>query len=391
MQRRIRRASLAAAALGLSFAVLYGAGVPAAGGEVTPMDAPKAEEISEPVTLTTDKGEVKISPAVLGKYVTVDEDDDSDDQTPELDAEGLLNDPSVHRPLQRITNPARNAALRAVDGRVAVAADGTAGQEVTAATLEDAVLPLLAEEGADRTGPVATEPAQPTLTRDNVAQLGITEQMSTFTVNFPAAPYRTKNVGRAAELINRSVVLPGDTWSFNRTVGERTKANGFVEGVMIYDGKYAKGTGGGVSAVATTVYNAIFFAGVDPVEHHAHAFYIERYPEGREATVAWGTIDLRFKNNSDNAIYIQAAATEKSITISFLGTKKYDAIESVKGPRTKIKEPGTRKGDPDDCEPQTPLEGFNVKVDRIFRNDGAEVDRESFKTHYIPRDEITCD
>nr|WP_206313318.1 VanW family protein [Streptomyces coryli] len=348
--------------------------------------------MSEPVTLTTDRGKVKITPEVLGAHLTLEPDEDGD-LTPQLDAAGLLNDPSVHRPLQQITDPSVNAKLRVEGGRVVVASDGKAGQEVTATTLREAVLPLLTKEGEDRTGPVATERVEPTLTRDNVSRLGITEQMSTFTVNFPAAPYRTKNVGRAAELINGSVVLPGDTWSFNRTVGERTKANGFVEGVMIYDGKYALATGGGVSAVATTVYNAIFFAGVDPTEHGAHSFYIERYPEGREATVAWGRLDLKFKNDSGNAIYIKAAATQNSITISFLGTKKYDEIDSVKGPRTKIKEPGTRKGDPDPkkCEPQTPLEGFDVKVDRIFRNGGEEVRRETFKTHYTPRDAVTCE
>lgn len=159
-------------------------------------------------------------------------------------------------------------------------------------------MPLLTKTGAARTAAVATQTVQPKLTRDTVGPLGIKEKMSTFTVNFEPAAYRTTNIGRAAELINGSVVLPGETWSFNRTVGERTKANGFVDGIIIQDDQFTKASGGGVSAVATTVFNALFFAGVKPLEHGAHSFYIERYPEGREATVAWGSLDLRFLNDS---------------------------------------------------------------------------------------------
>jgi vancomycin resistance protein YoaR len=128
------------------------------------------------------------------------------------------------------------------------------------------------------------------------------------------------------------------------------------------------------------------------VEYGAHSFYIERYPEGREATVAWGSLDLKFRNDSGNALYIDAQATDTSVTITFLGTKKYDAVEAVKGPRTNVKEPGTREGaSGEKCVPQTPLEGFDVAVDRVFKDGGREVDRETFKTRYVPRDEVTCD
>jgi vancomycin resistance protein YoaR len=238
---------------------------------------------------------------------------------------------------------------------------------------------------------VATQQTQPEVTRANAAQLGLTEKMSSFTVNFEPAPYRVTNIGRAAELINGSVVMPDETWSFNRTVGERTKANGFVEGIIILDDQFTKASGGGVSAVATTVFNAMFFAGVKPVEYGAHSFYIERYPEGREATVAWGSLDLRFNNDSGKAIYIQTEATDTSVTVTFLGTKKYDEIKSVKGPRTNVKQPEVRKGSGEKCVPQTPLEGFDVTVERVFYNDGKETKREPFRTRYVPRDEVTCE
>ncbi|WP_315895739.1 VanW family protein [Streptomyces sp. P9(2023)] len=347
--------------------------------------------MSGPVTLTVDGERLRITPTTLGAHLTVKADDQGR-LVPTLDSKALIRDPAVARPLDAIATGPVEARLGVENGQVVVLADGRPGHEVTAKALGDAVMPLLPKRGeAARTGPVATELIQPVLTRKSVAEMGIKEQMSTFTVNFPTAPYRTINIGRAVELINGSLVRPGEVWSFNKTVGERTKANGFVDGTMILDGQYHSAPGGGVSAVATTVFNAIFFAGVKPVEYGAHSFYIERYPPGREATVAWGTLDLKFRNNSDASIYIKASATDSSVTISFLGTKKYDEVEAVEGPRTNLTEPAERTGTGPKCEPQPPLEGFDITVDRVFRDGGAEVGRETFRTHYTPRDRVTCE
>ncbi|NGO78374.1 hypothetical protein G6045_22320 [Streptomyces sp. YC504] len=346
--------------------------------------------VSGPVTLTVGDSELKLTPATLGRHLSL-EPDDQGKLTGKLDAEGLLKDPEVSRPLNKAIGAPVNAQLRLDGEKVVVAADGKPGRKVDAKSLQAAVFPLLTKTGGARTATVATETVQPELTAQSVKELGIKEQVSTFTVEFPTAPYRTINIGRAAELINGSLVLPGKEWSFNRTVGERTAENGFTDGTMILNGRYYSAPGGGVSAVATTMFNAMFFAGVKPVEYGAHSFYIERYPEGREATVAWGTLDLRWLNDSGHAIYVQATATDHSITIAFLGTKKYDEVKSIKGPRTNVTEPKKIEGKGDKCEPQTPYEGFDVAVERVLVKDGQEAGRQTFRTHYTPRDEITCE
>ncbi|MFI2509097.1 VanW family protein [Streptomyces sp. NPDC018972] len=346
--------------------------------------------MSAPVTLTAGGKRFTITPAVLDDHLTM-RPDEAGRLTPELDSKGLRAAPAVADVLNGLPTTPKNARLGLEGDKVVVAADARPGVEVTDKALGKAVLPLLTESGAARTGEVDARRIQPEVTRENAARLGLTEKMSSFTVGFEPAAYRTTNIGRAVELINGSVVMPGETWSFNRTVGERTEANGFVDGVMIYDDQYRKAPGGGVSAVATTVFNAMFFAGVEPVEYGAHSFYIERYPEGREATVAWGSLDLRFTNDSGKAIYIQAESTDTSLTVSFLGTKKYDRITSVKGPRTDVRQPAKRVSTAEQCVPQTPLEGFDVTVERVFHDDGREVRREPFRTHYTPRDEITCE
>ncbi|ULR55087.1 VanW family protein [Streptomyces deccanensis] len=346
--------------------------------------------MSAPVTLTTGGSRFTIGPAVVGEHLTM-RPDDSGRLVPKLDGKGLRSAPEVAGPLADVTATAEDARLRLDGDRVVVADDARPGAQVTDEALSGAVLPLLTETGAARTGEVAVRHVEPEVTRENAARLGLTEKMSSFTVKFEPAPYRTKNIGRAAELINGSLVRPDETWSFNRTVGQRTEANGFVEGVMILDDQFTKAAGGGVSAVATTMFNAMYFAGVKPVEHGAHSFYIERYPEGREATVAWGSLDLRFTNDSGKALYIQAEATDTSVTVTFLGTRKYDEITSVKGPRTDVKPPAKKVSTDEKCVPQTPLEGFDVTVERVFHDDGKVVKREPFRTHYTPRDEITCE
>lgn len=345
--------------------------------------------VSGPVTLTAADREIRIGQQALGRHLAM-RADDKGRLSLRLDADALLKDPEVAPLVARATGGPVNAKLRLDGDKVVVTEDGRAGHTLTADSLRKAVLPLLSRTG-DRRATVATQNVAPELTRKSVEQLGIKERMSSFTVNFEPAPYRTTNIGRAAELINGSVVLPDRTWSFNGTVGERTKENGFVDGTMILDGSYTKAPGGGVSAVATTMFNAIFFAGVKPVEHGAHSFYIERYPEGREATVAWGSLDLKFLNDSGHGIYILASATDHSITITFLGTRAYDEVTAEKGPRTNVTQPKDRTSDDPGCEPQPPLEGFDVTVDRVLHNDGKEVGRETFRTHYTPRDKVTCE
>ena len=159
---------------------------------------------------------------------------------------------------------------------------------------------------------MAAQVEQPSFTTKDARALKIDEEVSTFTTYFPYADYRNTNIGRAMELINGTVLKPGETFSLNDTVGERTAENGFVKGFIIEDGIFKEDYGGGVSQSATTTFNAAFFAGLEDVEHKPHSFYIDRYPVGREATVAWPTVDLKFTNNTPYGVLIQAGITPSS-------------------------------------------------------------------------------
>ena len=113
------------------------------------------------------------------------------------------------------------------------------------------------------------------------------------------------NIKRAATLLDGTIILPGKVFSLNGALGKRTEAKGFVSAPQIFNGRFEDAVGGGISQVATTLYNAAFFSGIKLVAHQAHQFYISRYPMGREATVSWGGPELIFRNDWPAAILMK--------------------------------------------------------------------------------------
>jgi vancomycin resistance protein YoaR len=127
---------------------------------------------------------------------------------------------------------------------------------------------------------VAPSVAQPDLTTAEAQALGVRERVSTFTTRFPNNPPRTTNIRIAARRLDGVLVRPGEVFSLNETLGRRTPAKGYQQAPVIESGRLVKDYGGGVSQVSTTLFNAVFFAGLDVVTHKPHSFYISRYPRG---------------------------------------------------------------------------------------------------------------
>ena len=297
-----------------------------------------AEQVATPatasdLTLTVAGTSVVVQPRVVAAALTF-VDDGSGRLQPALDGAALHA--ALVEQLAAVESPAVDATFRVRSGRPTVV-PARPGREVLPATLSAAVLPVLTQSGAARTATVPLEPSEPALTTAAAQALGVVERVSSFTTYYPSDfPPRLQNIHRAADLMDRTLVLPGKVFSLNRTVGERTEARGFAAGFIINNGKLEVDFGGGVSQLTTTVFNAAYFAGLEIVEHHPHSFYISRYPEGREATVAWGFKDLRFRNDSPHGVFVTTSYTDSSVTVNVYGTKRY-RIESVKGARYAVK------------------------------------------------------
>jgi vancomycin resistance protein YoaR len=226
------------------------------------------------------------------------------------------------------------------------------------------------------------------MTTQQVAALGIVERTSTFATNLTSNAGRTENLRIAARTVNNTIVLPGETFSLNGVLGERTPEKGYNSAPAINGGRLVMDYGGGVSQMATTIFNNVFFTGLKDVYHKPHSFYISRYPEGREATVNWDTVDLKWTNDSPYGVLIQAWVDDQ-VHVSFWSTKVWD-IESVTGPRTNFRTPQTVYDESDGCVAQDANGGFDVQVTRIFKKAGKEVRRETFSTTYIAEDRVVC-
>ena len=264
--------------------------------------------------------------------------------------------------------------------------------------ISSAFLELVVKDPGQREMKVKATVKDADFTTKDARALGIKEKVSTFTTYYPYAEYRNINIGRAAELVNGTLLKPGETFSLNDTVGERTAENGFTKGFIISDGVFKEDFGGGVSQMATTTFNAMFFAGLEDVEHKPHSFYIDRYPVGREATVAWGAVDLRFKNDTDHGVLIQANVTPATpstsgvVTVSMWSTKTWD-ITTKTGNRYNFTPEKTRRLSGPECEPNDGYGGFDINVWRYFRKPGASaLERtEKFHTTYTPSDTVICE
>jgi vancomycin resistance protein YoaR len=140
------------------------------------------------------------------------------------------------------------------------------------------------------------------------------------TYHDPGPLNRVTNIHRMADLVRGAVVAPGDSFSINDHVGERTPEKGFVPAGAIRDGKHVQEVGGGVSQFATTMFNAAYFAGLQIDEYQAHSEYFDRYPRGREATMGFPAPDLQFTNNTPYGILIWTSYTDTSLTITLYST-----------------------------------------------------------------------
>ncbi len=347
--------------------------------------------LSAPVTLRFGKSRVTLAPRDYADALSLDPVDGA--LVPSVDEDvivDLVDDATVG-------NGSPVDATVALDGDKPKVVRSKPGLSFEPTDVVTAFLDLVVRPSGERSAKVDGTSAPADFTTADARALKIKEQVSEFSTFFPYAEYRNTNLGRAAEIIDGTVLMPGDTFSMNDIVGERTRENGFTEGFVISNGIFKQDLGGGVSQMATTLFNAMFFAGLEDVEHKPHSFYIDRYPVGREATVVFGSLDLRFRNDTEYGVLVNAEVTPSTpssqgeVRVRMFSTHVWD-IESITGDRYDPTSPQTRTLSTPDCYPNTGYGGFTIDVTRVFRKVGEdEVDhREVFTTVYTPSDTVIC-
>ena len=271
--------------------------------------------LSAPVRLRLGPTTWRVSPAKLATLI----------QLPSAGATALtVGGPAADRWLvqlgKRVAKPARDASFAILGTHVHVvpALPGVRLDGVGAA--KALLAAALQPRPARRVAQLPVVEAQAKLTTQAALAKHIHSLVANYTTEFGGVPNRIHNVELVAHLVDDKLIAPGATFSFNQTTGERNAAKGFLEAPVIVNGELTTGLGGGVCQVSTTVFNAAFEAGLKITERVNHALYISHYPQGRDATVNYPDVDLKFVNDTGNWLLLRTFVNSYSLTVGLYGT-----------------------------------------------------------------------
>ena len=162
----------------------------------------------------------------------------------------------------------------------------------------------------------------PNVTTNMIGQEAFPDLLGSFSTNYVSNPDRTTNLRLAANKINGTVLMPGEVFSYNGIVGERTISAGYKNAAIYQNGEVVDGLGGGICQISTTLYNAALFANLEMVELYNHQFVPSYVTAGRDATVVYGVKDFKFKNSRKYAIKITCSVSGGVAKFQIWGVKE---------------------------------------------------------------------
>ncbi len=167
---------------------------------------------------------------------------------------------------------------------------------------------------------IPVEMIYPNRTKEKLSRInGVIGQFKT---SFPTStPGRKENIRISAQSLSKDIVMPGESLSFNQSTGPRSVSNGYKDAVVIMDGDYTDGVGGGVCQTSTTLYNALLLADLTIVRRSPHSIPAKYVPYGQDAAVAYDYIDLVFRNDFDFPVYINSIFTGNDLIIQVYGDR----------------------------------------------------------------------
>jgi hypothetical protein len=277
---------------------------------------------------------------------------------------------SLERLLDGYTTPFPKPVYLVEDGAVTYGLDGDPAAACCDVGVAD-VLYRQAQRGGNTFAILPTRLIEEDGGVSRVETLGITELVGEFTTNHACCQNRVLNIQRIADIVSGVVIQPGERFSVNDFVGERTREKGFVAAGTIQQGHFKDDVGGGISQFATTLFNAAFFAGLEFDDYQSHTIYISRYPYGREATLNYPDVDLAFINNTPYGVLIWAEYTETSITAQMYSTQYWE-----------VEETGQSSWRSGACR--------SVETFRTSTSPDGEVIEDSVKARYRPGEGLDC-
>jgi vancomycin resistance protein YoaR len=379
--------------------------------EITSTAAQVERALAEPLLLQADDASLELAPADLAALIQIEERGEVagsielelvvtpervDEVIGELGAARFDVSPtrasySASRTPPTTFDAQLNATFRPISASVALE-PGRVGRAFDAELAAVQLTELLRE--GNREARLRLAEVESDFPTELAEELRPTHVIGTFTTYYQAGQTRNRNIQLLADVIDGALVLPGDQFSINEISGERSCDKGYEPAGTIVRGELVDTCGGGTSQFGTTTFNAAFFAGVQLDQWRAHSWYISRYPIGREATLSYPVLDVRFTNNTDGAILVKTAHTSTSVTVSLYGIPRATAVSASHSERTQPRsfqtEVRTTSALPRGRERviQSGTDGFTVNVTRTVELVGGGTETRTITTTYVPQTRI---
>lgn len=290
---------------------------------------------------------------------------------------------------EKITNGQKNATYAREDGEIVVI-DGFPKIEMSKNDLKAAL------ESGQESYDIKVKATQPEITGDMLKTMLFRDKMGSWTSYFSGGNVsRSSNVRLSASRINGITLLPGETFSYDETIGKRSAANGYKTATVYVGNTMEEGIGGGICQTSSTLYSAVLYANLEIVSRTSHSLPVSYMPAGQDATIAEGYIDFKFKNNTDYPIKIICTTNYGSVTCSIMGVKPEGESVSIINTRTSTLEPKTTRTMNSEIPvgykkiTQKGAIGYTVSSQRVVSVNGVEKKRENLtKSVYKALDNI---
>jgi vancomycin resistance protein YoaR len=345
--------------------------------------------ISAPVTLAIGGSRWHISRLKLARMLVLQQDGRD-----KLQLGGSVANAYFARLDHKLGRPPRNASFSVTgDGKVVVVpAEHGVGIDVprTAAALVNA-----AKRVDNRVAQLAVAHLQPARTTADARAMGISGLVGSYETFYGGIANRIHNVQLVAHLIDGKLVAPGAAFSFNQATGARTAEKGFLEAPVIINGELQTGLGGGVCQVSTTTFNAAYEAGLPITSRTNHALYISHYPLGRDATVDYPNVDLKFVNDTPHWLLLRTFVGSSSLVVALYGAPQHRRVETETAPLRVVAEaPVIRQFDPSVAPGTTVVASSGVPAQatsvrrRVFAPNGKLLSDTTWSSSYRSEPEV---
>lgn len=337
--------------------------------------------LSAPVTLKGANKSFRLSPRRLAPLIDL-----PDGGATAIAIAGPAADAYFRNLSDRVGRRPRDASFYALGERVSVV-PARDGLELNVPASARALL-RAATRPTNRVAQLQVVRSAPELSTKAALAMGIDTRMAGYRTYYSGTPDRITNLKLGVQALDDTLVPPGGTFSLNDVIGERTVERGYRPAPVIIGNEYAEEVGGGTSQVATTVFNAAWEAGLNITERHPHSLYISRYQLGRDATVYWPSLDLKFENDTKNWVLVKGYAESDAIQVVIYGGERRRVESSATrlvftgpAPRKYVKDRKLPKGERV-IEQEGTKPSRTTATREIYGPDGALIDTETWTTSY---------